>query len=134
MNKIKSWNELKGIKDKVESGDMQLYRQGASKIKYRVAKLLGHKPFKTIKAKMGNLDMCILTNDYPYFSPRIATHLVLWYQNDVGISQNDAKTIVLESFPKLDKSDIILWENPQYLKSVPEINHYQILLPPNILK
>lgn len=69
----------------------------------------------------------IVPNDFPYFCAPGIHHWVLWKLGSVSITKEeieDAKTVVQNEWAA---HDIIHWENPPALKSLPEIHHVHFL-------
>lgn len=87
----------------------------------------------------------IVPNDFPYFCEPGIAHWVLWkYGTNSEIATEDIDWAIKElsslippssaddgsssSSNILDQSNVIYWENPPNLKSLPEISHVHILL------
>ena len=80
--------------------------------------------------------MVLLPNEFPYFVGDSVEHWVLWKLYD-EISQHDIDDAIRslqkntpdpvdETGPDMD--DVLWWENPPHLKSLPQINHVHILV------
>ncbi|KAL3926387.1 MAG: hypothetical protein SGBAC_013498, partial [Bacillariaceae sp.] len=85
----------------------------------------------------------IVPNDFPYFCAPGIAHWVLWkYGTNSEIATEDIDWAIKElslliqpsaddgssSSNVLDRNNVIYWENPPNLKSLPEISHVHILL------
>jgi hypothetical protein len=74
--------------------------------------------------------MVLLPNDFPYFVESGIEHWVLW-KLQCNITQDDVDHAVQELKDKYhhgDEIETIWWENPQALKSLPDIDHIHILV------
>ena len=73
----------------------------------------------------------IMPNNYPYHFEDDIKHLVFWYKGN--ICMNEAYHLVLNhNLHDYSRNNLILFCNEQYLKSIPEINHYHLLLNMNL--
>jgi hypothetical protein len=72
----------------------------------------------------------VLPNDFPYHCAPGIEHWVLWkLGKESSITKEEiefAQNIVQSEYSDIDEN-MIYWENPQGLKSLPEIDHVHIL-------
>ena len=74
----------------------------------------------------------IVPNDFPYYCAPGIEHWVLWkYGGDSSISKEDvawAKQEIAGQGSNMGDDNVIWWENPPNLKSLPEISHVHMLV------
>jgi hypothetical protein len=72
--------------------------------------------------------IALVPNDFPYYTQAGIKHWVLWKLNG-SITQDDVEQAKTDLRSRLgDVRDLIHWENPPHLKSLPDIDHVHILV------
>lgn len=130
--KINSWCDLIKYKREVESNKIVLYRSLEKEKKYEDYKKRGGNVdfIKNLKSKLSKSDFIIEPNNFPYFDNKIARHYIFWFKNG-----DLSRSFILQELSKyfkekVEENNVIIWENTLQNKSIPEINHYQILIQP----
>lgn len=131
MKKTKSWKTLKHIinnnlLDKLNRTEFQMNR-------YKIHKFLLKK--QNIKIKdfiikkyLNNISFSLTSNDFPYNISNTILHLLFWI-NDKSLIKDISFLIKEEIFIKYKINyPFIYFENPNNLKSIPEIKHYHIFI------
>jgi hypothetical protein len=131
MKKTKSWKTLKHIinnnlLDKLNRTEFQMNR-------YKIHKFLLKK--QNIKIKdfiikkyLNNISFSLTPNDFPYNISNTILHLLFWI-NDKALVKDIYFLIKEEIFIKYKRNyPFIYFENPNNLKSIPDIKHYHIFI------
>jgi len=73
--------------------------------------------------------LVLLPNEFPYFVGDSVEHWVLWKLYD-EITHDDIDDAIrsLHAVDDADTDDVLWWENPPHLKSLPQINHVHFLI------
>ena len=67
----------------------------------------------------------LIVNKFPYHYEPDVTNFVLWYGDENA--SKDKKMRLVEAYEELKEYDLIVYENPPEMKSVPGLPHMQIL-------
>lgn len=136
MEKTKSWITLKYIiKNRLFD---ELNRTDFQNNRYKIHRFLLKK--KNIKIKdyiikkyLNDISFSLTSNDFPYNISNNILHILFWINNNSLIKDIYSKDIYSlikkEIFKKYKKNyPFLYFENPNNLKSIPEIKHYHIFL------
>lgn len=91
--------------------------------------------YKAIKYKGYTNDpkIVLVENDFPYFLEDNIYHLILWKlhsnigDKDIGWAKHEAQLLLFKKGVKGTVVNILHWINPDYLKSLPEIDHVHLV-------
>jgi len=67
----------------------------------------------------------IVRNSFPYAVTKDIIHKILWYTQ--SLSQEQISQII-QRHAEWEQSDVIYFENREYLKSIPQVKHVHIFL------
>ena len=98
-------------------------------------KLKSLKLIETIRERLINENYLILLNDYPYDTPMYTDHYIFWFggigdQRDITM---ESALSIFKEFINYDdkKMEVVIFCNNPNNKSIPDVNHYHIVINKN---